>query len=58
MELKIRAVKVGSVWVGEIEGYPEIAERALTQSAAETKARQIARMIERGEYNPLRRRRR
>ena len=58
MELKIRAVRVGSVWVGEIEGYPEVAERALTQSAAEAKARQIARMIERGEYNPLRRRRR
>jgi hypothetical protein len=58
MELKISAVRVGNVWVGRIEGYPEIAERALTEESAKQKALQIASMIERGDYNPLRRRRR
>jgi hypothetical protein len=56
MELKIRAIRVGNVWVGEIEGYPEVAERALTEESAKAKAQQIARMIERGEYNPPERR--
>ena len=57
MELRIRTEKVGNIWVGCIDGYPEIAERALSKEAAEEKARRMARMIERGEYNPLRRKR-
>lgn len=56
--LKVRAEKIGNVWVGLIDEYPEIAERALSKEAAEEKARRIADMIERGQYNPLRRRRR
>lgn len=55
MELRITAEKIGNVWVGGVEGYPEIAERALTKEAAERKARQIAHMIKRGDYNSLRR---
>ena len=56
--LKVRAEKIGNVWVGLIDEYPEIAERALSKEAAEEKARRIADMIERGQYNPLRRRKR
>ena len=58
MQLRITTEKVGNVWVGGVEGYPEIAERALSKEAAEAKARQMARRIERGDYNPLRRRKR
>jgi len=57
MELRIKVEKIGNIFVGGIEGYPEVAERALSSDAAERKARQIAGMIERGEYNPLRRKR-
>jgi hypothetical protein len=52
MELCIMTEKIGNVWIGSIDGYPEIAERALTKQAAEEKARQLARRIERGEYTP------
>jgi hypothetical protein len=57
MELRVKVEKVGNVFVGCVEGHPEVAERALTKEAAEEKARRIAAMIERGEYNPLRRKR-
>ena len=35
MELRITTEKIGSVWLGGIEGYPQIAERALTKEAGD-----------------------
>ena len=55
MELRVKVEKIANVFVGRIEGYPEVMERALTKEAAEAKARRIAAMIEQGDCNPLRR---
>ena len=44
-ELKIRVQKIGGIWHGFVEGYPEIDERALTQEIAERKAREMAKRI-------------
>ncbi len=51
MALKIKAERIGNIWIGGIEGHPEVAERALSKEAAEEKARRVAYMIERSKCN-------
>ena len=44
-ELKVTAEKIGGVWHGYAEGFPEVDEQALTEDIALRKARQVATRI-------------
>jgi hypothetical protein len=41
-ELKIDVRRVGGLWHGTIEGYPEIDERGLTEAIARRKVEDVA----------------